>query len=131
MTEGGAGSESLPLDPAAGSRLTHSRASPGIMGGMAEADSMRRGSPTSPSGSGRLPTPRRGADRDRGSQILVRVSHEYLRPARGGGAVSARRGRPRRLLIPRRGHRAPGELPRPEQNPTEASHVDSLIDFGG
>jgi hypothetical protein len=40
-------------------------------------------------------------------------------------------GRPRRLLILRRGRRPPGELPRPQQNPTQASHVGSLIDGGG
>jgi hypothetical protein len=40
-------------------------------------------------------------------------------------------GRRRGLLILRRGRRTPGELPRREQNPTEASYVGSMIDVGG
>lgn len=134
MTEGGAGSESLPLDrrPARGLPIA---GQPGIMGSMAAADSMRSGSPTSPSGSGTAahaapwsrPRPRTPAP----CPGPVRVAHWYLRPAHGGGAVSARRGRPRRPLLPRRRCRTPGELPRREQNPTEASYVGSLIDVGG
>ena len=134
MTEGGDGSESLPLDrrPARGLPIA---GQPGIMGSMAKADPMRSGSPTSPSGLGtaahaapwsrprpRTPDPCSGP---------VRVAHWYLRPAHGGGAVSARRGRPRRLLIPRRRCRTPGELPRQEQNSTEASYVGSSVDVGG
>jgi hypothetical protein len=48
------------------------------MGGMAEADSMRSGSPTSPSGSGTAAMPRLGADRDRGPQTRVRVEFGSL-----------------------------------------------------
>jgi hypothetical protein len=39
-------------------------------------------------------------------------------------------GRPRRLLILRRGCRAPGELPRPAKNLTQLPGVDWLIDVG-
>jgi len=51
---GGAGPESWPLDPAAGSWRAQSRppGRSGIMGGMPLADSRRRASPTSPPGSG-------------------------------------------------------------------------------
>jgi hypothetical protein len=40
-------------------------------------------------------------------------------------------GRPRRLLILRRGRRAPGELPRPAKNLTQLPGVDSLVVIGG
>jgi hypothetical protein len=46
--------------------------------------------------------------------------------------MSARGGRPPPLLvILRRGSRPPGEIAQPEQNLTEASGVDPLIDVGG
>jgi hypothetical protein len=40
-------------------------------------------------------------------------------------------GRPRRLLILRRGRRAPGELPRPAKNLTQLPGVDSQVVIGG
>jgi hypothetical protein len=40
-------------------------------------------------------------------------------------------GRPRRLLILRRGRRAPGELPRPAKNLTQLPGVDSQVVMGG
>lgn len=49
-----------------------------------------------------------------------------------GSTMSACRGRPRPLLvILQREGRAPGEVARSEQSPTERSGVDVLIDFGG
>jgi hypothetical protein len=33
--------------------------------------------------------------------------------------------------MPRRGRRESGELPRPEQNPTQLPGIDALIDLGG
>ena len=71
-----------------------------------------------------------------GKQPLTIGIEEEFQIIDAGGELKAHidtlLGRPRRqLLIPRRGRRAPGELPRPEQHPTEAFGVDSLIDVGG
>jgi hypothetical protein len=65
--------------------------------------------------------------------LLVRLGLAASgRAGRAGGAVSSRSGRSQCvLLIPRRGRREPGELPRPEQNPTQLPGVDSLLDVGG
>jgi hypothetical protein len=77
MTEGGTGSESLPLDrrPARGLPIA---GQPGIMGGMAEADSMAVGLRLARRARGRLPMLRLGADRDRGPQTCVRVEFGSL-----------------------------------------------------
>jgi hypothetical protein len=49
-----------------------------------------------------------------------------------GSAMSAGGGGPRPLLvILQRGNQAPGQIARREQNPTEVSGVDALIDVGG
>ena len=40
-------------------------------------------------------------------------------------------GRPRRLLILRRGRHAPGGLPRPAKNLTQLAGVDSQVVMGG
>ncbi len=45
--------------------------------------------------------------------------------------LSAGGGGPRPLLAILRGNQAPGQIARREQNPTEVSGVDALIDIGG
>jgi hypothetical protein len=132
--EGGAGPESLRLTrrPAGGLPIAGQT---GIMGGMPEADSTRKASPTSPSGS-RTAAHAAACGRPRPPtpdpcRVLFGSHGLSVRPTHGGGAVSARRGRLRPVLIPRRGRREPGELPRPEQNPTQPTGIGALIDLGG
>jgi hypothetical protein len=126
MTEDGAKPESLLLDPA-GQRKAYQLRKRGTRhhGRHARGRPEAQGVSDSPSGSRTAahaapcsrPRPRT-QDPCRGP---ARVSRGLsVRPARGGGVVSVRGRRPRRLLlVPRRGRRAPGELPRPEQNPTQ------------
>jgi hypothetical protein len=67
----------------------------------------------------------------RGRPEAPGVSNQPVSLEDGGPRHALERTATRRLLIARRGRRAPGELPRPEQNPTEAFGVDWLIDSGG
>jgi hypothetical protein len=66
------------------------------------------------------------------SGCLLGVSGSLsVRPAPAGSAMSAGGGGPRPLLAILRGNQAPGQIARREQNPTEVSGVDALIDVGG
>jgi hypothetical protein len=130
MTEGGAGSESLPLDrrPARGLPMA---GQPGIMSSIAEADSMRSGTPTS-----------RGLGDGCLCRALEQTATADPRPVSGSSsglslvssAGSWRRGRQRTQRAaaasadPSTRMSYPGGLPRREQNPTETSYVGSLSD---
>ena len=136
MTEDSAEPESLPLDPPADSRLTNSRATrhhgrhargpPEAQGVSDQPVSFEDGCPRCIvyQTAAADPNPCRGRTR-----VFRGLS---VRPARGGNAVSARRGRPRRrLLIPRRGRHEPAAPARPSKNLTRLPGVDWLVDVGG
>jgi hypothetical protein len=70
-----------------------------------------------------------------GDQPLTIGIEEEFQIIDAGGELKAHidtlLGRPRRLLILRRGRRAPGEAPRPAKSLTQLPGVGSLIDVGG
>jgi hypothetical protein len=135
LDEDGAGPESLPLDPAASSRLTNSRATrhhgrhardrPEAQGvydqpvGLEDGCARRALEQTATAHPSLLSGP---------AQVSGGLS---VRPTPAGSAMSACRGRPWPLLVIVQREAASDEIAWPEQNPTEVSGVDALINSGG